>query len=549
MAYGDSTINYAPPESGGAPSEETIPYTTAATDFIRTSPIAENLKLQEIDYAATDFLSLKNSLIGYIRAIYPTDFQNFNESDLGMMLIELVAYMGSVMSLKADMLANENFLPTAKNRSSVNKLLNLIGYNIRGPISAAANAELVLDTPSSEDTLFIFAENRTFTITSPEDGLSLPYTLYKVKDGVVVPAVADSAISLYKEESNDGATWNNLVFVQGALVTEQGTFENSPGPKTITLTQTPVASKSIEVYIDSSLPGVSGAYTEVDNLYQSSGADSRIFEVRNAQLGEALIIFGTGLNGAAPGPNDSYSVSYRAGGGTRGNIGTLGLNVAAIVSPPYGPALPAIVSNTTPGTGGANSETAAEAKVAAPLNFKRQDRVVSLEDYVSFCNNFVGPYGKIAKAIAATRKSYCSANIIDLYILGVASPLQLEKSSLSYKNALLAALKPKKMMTDEVVVNDGYIATLDLVVSIRLDERLRSREQEVELKVRDFILRYFHVTKREFGESFVPQDLIRSMYDIREIRFATVDNVSETVTIDFNAIIQLNNLVINTIYV
>ena len=329
------------------------------------------------------------------------------------------------MSFKADMLANENFLPTAKNRSSVNKLLNLIGYNIRGPISAAANAELVLDTPTSEDNLSIWAENRTFTITSPEDGLSLPYTLYKVKDGVVVPAVADSAVHLYKEESNDGATWNNLIFVQGALVSEQGTFENSPGPKTITLTQTPVASKSIEVYIDSSLPGVSGAYTEVDNLYQSSGADSRIFEVRNAQLGEALVIFGTGLNGASPGPNDSYAVSYRAGGGTRGNIGTLGLNVAAIVSPPYGPSLAANVTNTTPGTGGANSETAEEAKVSAPLNFKRQDRVVSLEDYVSFCNNFVGPYGKIAKAIAATRNSYCSANIIDLYILGVASPLQL----------------------------------------------------------------------------------------------------------------------------
>ena len=105
------------------------------------------------------------------------------------------------------------------------------------------------------------------------------------------------------------------------------------------------------------------------------------------------------------------------------------------------------------------------------------------------------------------------------------------------------------MMTDEVVVNDGYISTLDLVISIRVEERLRGREQELELLVNDFVLKYFNVSNREFGEAFIPQDLIRSMYDIKEIRFATIDNVSETVNIDFNAIIQLNNLVINTIYV
>mgnify|MGYP003636779252 CR=1 FL=1 len=548
MAYGNNTNLGESPTEGAADLSTDIPYTTAATDFIRTSPIAENLKLQEIDYAATDFLSLKNSLIKYIKAIYPRDFQNFNESDLGMMLIELVAYMGSVLSLKADMLANENFLPTAKNRESVNKLLSLIGYRIRGPISAAANAEFVLSEPTASEYIVIQPDSRTYTTTSPEDGLPLSYTLYKTKDGVMIPSVADSSLTLYSGESADRQAWRNLVLVQGALAVKTGVFENTPGPKTISLTETPLASKSVEVYVDSAVPGVSGAYTEVDNLYQSSGSDSRIFEVRDASLEQASIVFGFGGNGVSPGPNDSYTVSYRVGGGSRGNIGTNALNLATTVTSPLG-SLTGNVINTTAGTGGVNSETAEEAKVSAPLNFKRQDRVVSLEDYVSFCNNFVGPYGKVAKSIASTRKSYSSANIIDLYILGIASPLQLEKSSLSYKNALLTALKPKKMMTDEVVVNDGYISTLDLVLSIRIDERLRSREQEIELKVRDYILTYFNVNNREFGESFIPQDLIRALYTIKDIRFATIDNVSETVSIDFNSIIQLNNLIINTIYV
>ena len=549
MAYGDSVGDTASEGEDEGSVNVSIPYTTAATDFIRKVATPDLLKLQEIDFAATDFLSLKNSLISYIKAIYPQDFQNFNESDLGMMLIELVAYMGSVMSLKADMLANENFLPTAKNRANVNKLLNLIGYNIRGPISAAANAVLTLDSPVTTDRILIEPENRTHTITSPEDGLPLSYTIYKVRDGVLVPGSSDSAIELFYAESVGGLTWSNLVLIQGSLAVVNGNFDNSPGPKSIVINATPLASKSIEVFVDSALPGVSGVYTEVGNIFQASSLDSRVFEVRNADGEQPLVLFGTGDSGISPGPNDSYSVSYRVGGGTRGIIGTNALNVAVLLSASNEQPLSANITNSTPGTGGANSETVSEAKVSAPLDFKRQDRVVSLEDYISFCNSFVGPYGKVAKATAATRKSYCSANVIDLYVLGVATPLQLEKSSLSYKNALLAAIKPKKMMTDEVVVNDGYISTLDLVISIRLEARLKGREQEIELKVRDSVLDYFQVVNRNFGESFVPQDLIRSLYALREIRFATVDNVPSTVEIDFNSIIQLNNLVINTIYI
>jgi hypothetical protein len=539
-------------QNGGTTTAEgeSIPYTTAATDFIRASRLKDVLKLQEIDYAATDFLSLKNSLINYVRSVYPQDFQNFNESDLAMMLIELVSYMGAVMSLKADMLANENFLPTAKSRPSVTKLLSLIGYNMRGPISSAANAELTLDIPLTGRMLQIPAENRTTTITSPEDNMPLSFTLYKVRNGVLVPTTAESSLNLYKGETSDGSrTWNNLIFVEGSLTVQRGVFDNSPGTKIIPLTQTPVAEKSVEVFVDTGVVGVSGAYTQVDNLFQSSGSDSRIFEVRTVGEGGGIVIFGDGENGISPPPNAGYTISYRIGGGTRGNVLSETLNVLVAGVDDTGNNYEGNAFNPSPATGGANAQTAEEAKEIAPLSFKRQDRVVSLEDYESFCNNFVGPFGKVAKCVAATRKAYCSANIIDLYILGIAGPLQLQKSSLSYKNALLAAIKPKKMITDEVVVNDGYIATLDLVLSIRLEERMKSREQEVELKVNEFVLEYFNVANRNFGEPFHPQDLIRDLYQLREVRFATVDNLEGSVNIDFNAIIQLNNLVINTIYV
>jgi len=100
---------------------------TISSDFMKLAPLALNRRMDLIDFAATDFLSLRDSLISYIKAVYPDDYKYFVESDLGMMFIELAAYMGSVLSMKADMLANENYLSTAQQRASVKKLLELIG--------------------------------------------------------------------------------------------------------------------------------------------------------------------------------------------------------------------------------------------------------------------------------------------------------------------------------------------------------------------------------------------------------------------------------------
>ncbi len=90
---------------------------------MKLAPIALNRREDLINFAATDFLSLRESLIDYVKVAYADEYKYFVESDLGMMFIELAAYMGAVMSMKADMLANENYLSTAKQRASVKKLL------------------------------------------------------------------------------------------------------------------------------------------------------------------------------------------------------------------------------------------------------------------------------------------------------------------------------------------------------------------------------------------------------------------------------------------
>ena len=186
---------------------DSIPFTTAASDFEKLLPYGDGFERKEdlIDYAATDFLSLKNSLIKYLQAVYPLDYQNYSESDFGIMFSELVAYMGSVMSMKADMLANENYIATAQNRANVNKLLQLIGIKMKGPISSGAKASLTLDdrvgTFDEDEYVEIDVSDRVFTVTSPEDGSPLTFILYKTKDGKLTDLNAESSLKLYSTES------------------------------------------------------------------------------------------------------------------------------------------------------------------------------------------------------------------------------------------------------------------------------------------------------------------------------------------------------------
>ena len=244
---------------------------TISSDFMKLAKIPVSKRPSLINFAATDFVSLRDSLIDYTKTVYPDDYKYFVESDLGMMFLELTAYMGAVMSMKADMLANENFLATAKQRASVKKLLELIGVRMKGPLSSAADVKIEFDTAIT-GTDGIPAASRVFTITSPEDGGNLSFTLYKVVNGVADTVNSDGRILFTDAEAIDAdkKVFTNFVMQEGALVDEQGEFAATEGVKTIKLSQGPVVEGSIGVFVTSPQAATTGAYREVPNVYYAS---------------------------------------------------------------------------------------------------------------------------------------------------------------------------------------------------------------------------------------------------------------------------------------
>jgi len=524
-----------------------IPFTTAASDFQKLLKVGADFdnKKDLINYAATDFGVLRDSLFSYMQAVYPEDYQNFTESDFAVMFAELVSYMGAVMSFKADALANENFLPTARNRRNIKKLLELIGIRMKGPTSAGGNAAFTLDTAAVANPV-IAPQDRVVTLASPLDGGQVTYTLYNTENGKISSLTSNTTnleLALSDSVNGENIQWTNLAFIEGSLVQETGSFTTTEVFKTIGLGQGPVIENSVQVFISSD-NALSGSYTQVDNIFSASSTTDRVFEVLYDEVYNGTVRFGDGTAGASPPNSSTYRVLYRIGGGSRGNL--LGTINAPVATQDAGPGT---IINTSVITGGVDAETSDAAKLKGPLVFKQQDRLVTLGDYTSFVSRYSSPNGGTGIGTASTRKAYSSANIIDVFVLQKATPIQLQKATVDFKANLLDGMQDKKMLTDEVVIVDGLIRTLGLIVTVFVDSALYDSEESIKRQVAQVVTSYFSYSRFGFGEVFVPQDLNRQIFDLNDVRYSTVDNIDSNVIVSFNEVIQLNNLTVNVTFV
>ena len=490
----------------------------------------------------------KQTLIKYVKANFPLDYNNFESSDFGVLLLEMMAAVGHIQSNKSDYLANENYIGTARSRDSVKRLLEVIGVRMKGPISAAANASITYSVGSvtSPSSMTVDAADRVTTINSPEDGGTLSYTLYKVNpNGTVDLTSASNDLVLDVSAIAGSVVANDLVLLEGSLVVETGTFTSPESVKTINLSQGPYVEKSAQIFLEGA-PETEGVYIEEENIYFASGGDDKVFQVTTDETFRASILFGDDSTGKSPSIGDAYTVSYRVGGGSRGNIAESTINAPIQVESSDSTATDNIqgtLENTSLATGGRDAESIAQAKRYAPLFFKSQDRLVTLPDYKGFANTFTSNYGSTGKATATVRRAYSSANIIDLFILERASDRQLRRATSEYKRQILTAIESKKMLTDEVVIVDGLIRTLDLIVTLTVDKRFKRNEPALIQSARNSIESYMNIDNTDFSEPFIPQDVIRVLLENEtNIRYATVDNVESTITVGFNEIIQLNNL-------
>lgn len=444
-----------------------------------------------IDYTARDFLLLKIALEDFIKARFPDTFTDFVESNMGVMLLELCAWVGDMLSLNLDMQANECYLQTARQRDNVVNIVKLIGYEPRPP--AAASVELLLDSGSPTGLAYD-------AIIAAGTSISIGEFVFELLEEYTLPAGTPKAgptSSPYVE---------GPVFAEGTTFTDEFTGNNEAF-QSYKLSNSPVIRNSVQVFVN----GIE--WEEVSALVYAG--DNNSFSLEFSGEEESTIRFGNGVSGRKPQLGDFIEVKYRVGGGQAGNVaaGVVNTSVPAEVqSPP--PATTSLgVTNPNPATGGEDQETIDSIKFNAPRFIRTHGNAITKEDYDSLSSMFTDPtYGSVSKAVAFPRygKTNSSANEVDVWVWARDNAGALTAPSLGLKKALLDYLNARKVIVVDVYINDGVIVPIDVHVDLYLSLGIKDAS-EVTSVVGSAIRDWFNRDSLQPSKAFYVSELYREI--------------------------------------
>ena len=91
----------------------------------------------EIPYLAKDYASFRQALLDRLALIMP-EWTERHVPDIGITLVELLAYLGDQLSYEQDAVATEAYLDTARLRTSVRRHVRLIDYAMHDGVNARA---------------------------------------------------------------------------------------------------------------------------------------------------------------------------------------------------------------------------------------------------------------------------------------------------------------------------------------------------------------------------------------------------------------------------
>ena len=167
----------------------------------------EALPVPEIDYLAKDYTSFRRLLLDRLSVLMP-DWAERNPADLGVALVEVLAYVADHLSYRQDAIATEAYLGTARRRVSVRRHARLVDYRMHDGCNARTWLHVRLDEANAPGTGLRLPRVdptglRTRFLTRCVDGKAvkdddLPRVLAQWRPGVFEP-LADTV--LYREHN------------------------------------------------------------------------------------------------------------------------------------------------------------------------------------------------------------------------------------------------------------------------------------------------------------------------------------------------------------
>jgi len=397
-----------------------------------------------LNYCQYDFDDLVIALQNRLKL--RDSWKDIYRSSTGQMLIELLAYVLNQGMYYVERRANESYLPTAKNISSVKNIVSLLNYSPKRKTSATGTLTFSIASPLTK---IVYIPK--YTECESVDGFKyLTNESAAIEKGQIAVTVNSIQGEFAQIEITSDGSIDQEHLINNANV------ENSADTDNLTL----------RILIDSE------EWTKVDSFINSIST-SKHYRVINEMDGTVTIKFGNNINGMAPTSGSTIDINYIKSDGLSGNV-TYADKITTLNSTIYDEdsnAVTVTVTNDGSFLGGDDEEDIEEIRYEAPRVFKTGQRAVSKTDFISIIENYAGVananvWGENEEAEAAgVTVDYTMLNKVKICII----LQEWELPDASFKSTLSDYIYDNSMLTVKYeFVNPTIllvIPTLSIIVS------------------------------------------------------------------------------------
>lgn len=442
---------------------------------------------------------IRSNLVNYIKSTDEFKDYNFDASGIST-LINLLAYNTHYFGYYVKMMLNESFIDSAKLDQSMRGKAKLVGYTPRN--SKSATAELFVKISlgvDPDDKKVIIPKGSKFSATSPSGEKKTfvstdEFTLYDrtIELGEFVYRNTTSPATPLIVKEGDYSSWKYIVdtgIANQAFVIKQANVDYD----TITVKIYDTSTSSNFIY-----------YTKAsfENVLNSN---SLVYFITTNEDGYYEVFFGDGVFGKKLDNGNKIEIEYIVTSGSAGNgVGTLSeWSADGIIS-----GRPLVIDLDYPrpiAYGGADAETVDNLRFTIPNHYKRQNRIVTEDDYKTLIlseyrnidsinvwggeKNDKREYGKVfvcikpkfAAALSTTAKNDIKNNLLKKY----------------------------SVVGSEPVFVDPEFIDLDMIVNVSYDKTKTALSRgEIETIVSNRITEYNATKLNIFDNSYSEVDLL-----------------------------------------
>lgn len=439
---------------------------------------------------------------------------------------------------------------------------DVVDFNISTPFDVRTEQVFLTDT-SNNPTYYLLGKNitaisgtvkiKTFDIGSPTKYL----TLDLIDDNIIeVISVTDSDNNTWFEVDNLS---QDMIFEDSKNILENDPIlysDNKNTPYIIKLKKVPrrfvTRFKRDDLLQFEFGSGMSDIVDEVITLnsnyiginnYNSISSLDKSYDTND--------FLTTATYGVAP-KNTTLTVKYLVGGGLKSNIEANSITNIATSNIIQNTTLDiqilnyvknsVAVTNPQPSCGGKDADTNDELKINILSEYTSQNRLVSVEDYITRCLSMPSKYGSIGKIYVEN-----TSHNINLYTLGFDINKNLVNLSNASKENLKTYLTKFKMLNDAIQIKDAFVINFKFKYDIVVLPTYNS--SEVLLNCNKSLIEYFNIDNWQINQPIILSDIYSNLSQIKgvqNIQNISLENISDDnyskLSYDFNSAMR-NNII------